>query len=189
MIRPLYVAAFLLLPLVGHAVEISGVNVPPLATVAGQPLVLNGAGVRRTLIFRIYLLALYLPSKTTDARDVLALPGPERISMVLLRDVTAPQLIDALETGIADNHTAAEIEPLRSRLDTLRAVMMAIGSARSGSVITLDYVPGAGTQVALDGSSAGLAIRGDDFYRALLKIWLGDDPADPALKKALLGSS
>jgi hypothetical protein len=189
MIRLLTAAALLLLPFASHALEAAGMNVPPTATVAGQPLVLNGTGVRTRLFFRIYQLALYVPARATHASEVLALPGPERISMVLLRDVTAQQLIEALENGIADNHTPAEIDALRSRLDALRSLMMRIKSARRGSVITLDHVPRAGTHVALDGASVGPPIAGDDFYRGLLRIWLGSNPADSALKKALLGSS
>jgi hypothetical protein len=30
-------------------------------------------------------------------------------------------------------------------------------------------------------------VQGEDFYRALLKVWLGDKPADKGLKKAWLG--
>jgi hypothetical protein len=187
MIRSIALAAWLLLPLTGHAAAVP-VNLPANATVADQPLVLNGAGVRTRLFFRVYVLALYLPHRTSLASEVLALPGPARITMVLLRDVTARQLIEALENGIRDNHTAAELEPLRARLNTLGTVMTGLKSARNGSVITLDYVPGAGTVVGLDGSNTGPPIPGDDFYRALLRIWLGDNAADSTLKKALLGA-
>ena len=65
--------------------------------------------------------------------------------------------------------------------------MGAIGSAERGSVIALDYVPDVGTRVTLNGQPKGEPIDGEDFYRGLLKIWLGDDPVDKSLKKALLG--
>jgi hypothetical protein len=187
MIRSIALAALLLLPLAGHGAAVP-VKLPAHATVGTQLLVLNGAGVRTTLFFKVYVLALYLPSRTSLASEVLALPGPARITMVLLRDVTARQLTEALEDGVGDNHTAAELDKLRGRLNTLSAVMAGIKSARRGSVITLDHVPGAGTVVGLDGTNTGPPIPGDDFYRALLRIWLGDDPADSAVKKALLGA-
>lgn len=189
MIRWIAIAALSLLPLAGRGADVAGVKVPDTANIAGQELVLNGAGLRAKAFFKIYVAALYLPAKKRLAGEVIALPGPKRISMVLQRDITAQQLIDALNEGILDNHTAAEVEKLRSRAEMLSKVMATIGAARSGSIITLDYVPAAGTQVGLDGSTKGAPIPGDDFYRALLKIWLGDDPVDASLKKAMLGGS
>ena len=52
--------------------------------------------------------------------------------------------------------------------------------------ITLDWT-GAGTQLLVQGKPAGRPIEGEDFYRALLRIWLGDKPVQDDLKKALLG--
>jgi hypothetical protein len=170
-----------------HAVEIAGVKVGDQARVGSSELVLNGAGVRTRLIFKVYVGALYLPEKTPDAANILASAGPKRIAMTLLRDLTAKQLVDALEDGLRANHTEAEMSALRSRLDELAATMRAIGSAKEGSVVTLDYLPGSGTRVAVDGAEKGARIAGQDFYAALLKIWLGDKPVDATLKKAMLG--
>ena len=156
-------------------------------TIGAQRLALNGAGLRIKLLFRIYAAGLYLPEKAGSTAAVLAQPGPKRISMILLRDLTAKQLVDGLNEGIRDNHAPAEAEALKPRAERLGAIMTAIGAAKSGSRITLDYVPDAGTRVTLNGKPQGDAIAGDDFYLALLRIWLGDDPVDHTLKKALLG--
>jgi hypothetical protein len=59
--------------------------------------------------------------------------------------------------------------------------------AKKGMAITLDWLPGAGTQMTVDGRYAGAPIAGEDFYRALLRIWLGPKPVQDDLKKALLG--
>jgi len=189
MIRWIAIAAVSLLSLACQGAEVAGVRLPGNTHVGGRELVLNGAGLRTQLFFRIYVAALYLPSRSAVASEVLALPGPTRISMVLLRDLTAQQLIEALNNGIRDNHTPAEVDRLRPRIEMLSKVMTAIAAARKGSVITLDYLPDAGTQVGVDGSSKGAPLPGDDFFRALLRIWLGDDPVDATLKKALLGAS
>jgi hypothetical protein len=39
----------------------------------------------------------------------------------------------------------------------------------------------------VEGKPAGAAIQGEDFYRGLLRIWLGESPVQADLKKALLG--
>ena len=67
--------------------------------------------------------------------------------------------------------------------------MEAVGSAREKSVVTIDFLPDIGVRVAVDGAQRGKNIGGEDFYRALMKIWLGDKPADDSLKAAMLGQS
>jgi hypothetical protein len=186
MIRWLFVLT-LLVPLAGGAAEVAGVKVPETATVGGQELKLNGAALRQRAFFKVYVCALYLPAKQTVAAQALASPGPKRISMAMLRDVTAPQLIEALNDGIRQNHTPAEMDKLKPAIEALNKIMTGIGQAKTGSLVTLDFVPASGTQVTLNGAAQGAPIPGEDFYRALMKIWLGDDPIDAGIKKALLG--
>lgn len=182
----LVVFASFLLSLCGHAAEVAGVKVPDTAQVAGQELVLNGAGLHSKAFVRIYVAALYLPAKATSASGAAGLAGAKRLSLRTLRNITAQQLIDGLNEGIRDNHPASEAEKLKPRMETLAKIMAEIGAARDGSLITLDLIPGAGTQIGLNGQPRGAPIPGEDFYRALLRIWLGDDPVNTALKKALL---
>lgn len=182
----------LLLPLVlgfqlALGAEIEGVRLDESVKVGASELRLNGAGVRKRLIFKVYVGALYLGQKKSGAAEAIALPGPKRVSLTLLRDLGARQLTDALETGIRANHTPGELAPLQQRLDALVALMNAIGSAREKAVITLDFLPESGTRLALDGAARGEPIPGADFYVALLRIWLGDKPVDADLKKAMLG--
>jgi long-chain acyl-CoA synthetase len=65
--------------------------------------------------------------------------------------------------------------------------MQAIGEAKEGSVIALDYVDG-GTRITQDGALRG-NIPGEAFNKALFRIWLGDRPAQADLKKAMLGGT
>ena len=169
------------------AADIEGVKVEERVKVGASELQLNGAGVRTRIIFKVYVGALYLPERKTAAAEVLALNGPKRVSMTLLRDLSARQLSDALESGIRANHSEAELAALKARVDALVAIMNEIGSAKEKAVVTLDFLPEAGTQISLDGVARGKPIPGADFYAALLKIWLGDKPVDASLKKAMLG--
>jgi hypothetical protein len=169
------------------AAEVAGVQVPDRIDLAGTPLVLNGAGIRTRIVFKVYVGALYLAEKKTDAAGVLAAKGAKRVSMALLRDLRAEQLVDALDEGIRANHGDAEVAALKPRMDALAGIMRAIGAAPEKTLVTLDYVPGSGTRVTVNGAPRGESIPGEDFYAALLKIWLGDKPADGSLKKAMLG--
>ena len=169
------------------AAEVAGVKVEDRVRLESSELVLNGAGLRTKYFLSIYVAGLYLPEKKASAVDVLALTGAKRISMRLMRGLSAKQLTDALELGIRANTTTAEREALKGRLGELTDIMNTIHSAKEGDLITLDWLPGAGTRITLNGEHRGGVIAGEDFYRALLRIWLGDEPAQESLKKALLG--
>ena len=172
-----------------QAAEVAGVKLEDKLRLApgGPELVLNGAGIRTRVFFKVYVAGLYLAEKKGATNDVLALPGPKRVSMTLLRDLGAQQLSEALVEGIRNNSSAAEQEALKGRIDELVAVMNAIGEARTGDRIQLDFLPDSGTRVVLNGEPRGKPIPGEDFYRALLRIWLGDKPVDGDLKQGLLG--
>jgi hypothetical protein len=169
------------------AMEVAGIRVDDRIKLESGELVLNGAGLRTKAFFKVYVAGLYLAEKKTSTDEVLALPGAKRVSMRLMRDLSAKQLTDALDEGFRDNTPAAEQESLKTRLADLSATMNALQSAKEGDVIALDWVPGLGTRVVLNGEPRGKAIAGEDFYRALLRIWLGDNPVSGSLKKALLG--
>jgi hypothetical protein len=173
------------------AAEVAGVKLDDKVRIApnAPELVLNGAGVRTRVIVKVYVGALYLPEKKTTATEVLALPGAKRITLAMLRDLTAQQLSEALNEGFAANNAPPEQERYKAQLAELLGIMNGLGQAKKGEVIALDYVPDSGTRVLVNGDPKGKAIPDEGFYRAVLRIWLGDKPADADLKKGLLGQS
>lgn len=190
--KRLLIAAFLVSALTAvQAAEVGGVKLEDKLrlTPTGPELVLNGAGIRTRVFFKVYVGALYLPEKKTAASDVIALAGPKRVAMNMLRDLTAQQLSEGLADGIRNNSSATEQEALKARTDELVAIMNALGEAKKGDVILLDFLPESGTRMVVNGQARGKPIAGDDFYRALLRIWLGEKPVDDDLKKGMLGQA
>jgi hypothetical protein len=180
---------FTALPTAHAAREIGGVRFEDQVMLADQSLVLNGVGMRVKMIIKVYAMGLYVPRRDASPHALLNQTGPKSVRIVLLRNVSAEQLADSMVTGIEDNVSAAERAVLRKRLEALQATMLKAGDAQKGAVIQLDYVPGQGTHITLSGKALGPDIAGEDFYRALLKIWLGDNPSDNSLKRDLLGVS
>jgi hypothetical protein len=166
------------------AAELDGVRLDDSAQVAGKELKLNGAGLSLRLVFKVYAISLYLaePRQTTEA--VLSSEGPRRIAILMLRDVSGE------EFGRAMADSAADSAP--SRLDHgvlqvgLRIAAKARG-LRKGDRLTMDWVPGVGAVIELNQKPLIEPVADRDFYNALLNIWLGARPADPALKTRLLG--
>jgi hypothetical protein len=172
------------------AAEVAGVTLADTESVApgAPPLVLNGAGVRKRLMFQVYAIGLYLPQKKASGAEAIAAPGPKRVAIHMLRDVGADQFTDALVEGMRNNHGDAEMKAFEPRIAQLSAIMAEMKEAKKGMRITLDQAAG-GTQVTVEGKAAGKPIAGEDFYRALLGIWLGDKPVQDDLKRALLGGT
>lgn len=167
-----------------QAVEVGGVKLDDKVGVGGQDLVLNGAGIRTRAIFKVYVASLYLPAKTTTTAAVLE-KGPRRIQMNLLRDLTPDQLVDALVDGLKENNAPAELAAVKAQQDQMVSIMKGFGPVKEKDVVTLDFVDG-GTKIGLNGVAKG-TIPGEPFNKALTKVWLGDSPVQPDLKKAMLG--
>jgi len=152
----------------------------------GIELQLNGAGYRNYLFLDIYQVALYLPRRLEDPRAVLGDDMPRRIRIALLRDISAERDAEFLLGGLEDNNTPAELAAIRPQLDHFLALIRTLGTVPKGSVVLLDYLPRVGTRVWLNQRLLE-TVPGPAFNRAVLKIWLGEQPIQENLKKALLG--
>jgi hypothetical protein len=177
----------LLLALGVQAADIEGVNLADKTQVESRDLVLNGAGLRKRFVFKVYVMGLYLPEKKTDANAAIQAAGPKRVSIHMLRDVGAEQFTEALVDGLRENHSEADFRKLEPQAKQLADIMAEVKEAKKGMAISLDWT-GSETRLLVNGKQAGKAIAGEDFYRALLRIWLGDHPVQNDLKKALLGT-
>ena len=171
------------------ALEVAGVKFDDRARLAGSELAANGAGLRKKAFFKVYAMALYLSEKQNDADGALNGKGPKRVAISLLRDLSAQQFIDALQEGIAQNHSEAEMVALKERIKQFSDAMLSIGEAKAGTSVLIDWLPESGTRLTVDGQVRGREISGDDFYKALLSIWLGHKPVQDDLKQALLGKA
>ena len=168
------------------AVEVAGVKVPEKISIgeSGSQLVLNGAGIRKKLFIKVYVGALYLSSKQNTVAAILNAEGPKQITMhFLYKEVTAKKLVKGWNEGFEGNSTASEVKLLQERINRFNKLFRTV---KKGDVIRLDYSSDQGTQVWINDKLMG-TVEGNDFNRALLKIWLGPKPADGGLKKAWLG--
>ncbi len=170
---------------VALAAEVGGVKLDDKVSMGAQELVLNGAGVRTRVVFKVYVASLYLPQKAADLAGVLS-KSPRRIQLNILRTLSGDQLVDALNEGLAENNTAAELAAVKPQVEALATIMKSFKELKEKDVVTLDFVDGA-TRIGLNGEAKG-NIGGDAFNQALTKVWLGDKPVQADLKKSLLGA-
>ena len=169
------------------AVEVGGYKFDEAVKVNGQDLKLNGAGIRYKVLFKVYAAGLYLPAKKSTTADVIAEPGAKRITLIMLREVGSETMGQAFIDGIKKNSDINERAKIVNQMLTFGNLFGSIPSLNKGDTVTTDWIPGSGTVVSVNGKKLTDPIPDVAFYNALLKIWLGNSPADSKLKAAMLG--
>jgi hypothetical protein len=164
------------------AKEVAGVSLPETTTVDGKTLKLNGTGLRKKVVFKVYVAGLYLETPSRDAAVVISSDQVKRMQLSILRSLSTAQINEAINEGFEKN-SSAQMPALKARLAKLNAM---IPNVEKGDEILLTYVPARGTVVAAKNVEKGV-IEGKDFADALFSVWLGGNPIQEDLKKALLG--
>lgn len=170
-------------------VDLAGVKLEDRDTVAGSPLLLNGAGIRYKAVFKVYAAGLYLGEKAATPEAVLAAKGPKRISITMLRDIDSAELGKLFSRGMEDNMDRSAFSKLIPGVLRMSQVFSDHKKLQAGDNFLVDWVPGTGTVLTIKGKVEGEPFKEAEFYDALLRIWLGPKPADHLLKDALLGKS
>jgi hypothetical protein len=169
--------------------EVGGVKFDNSVQVANTKLQLNGAGVRYKAIFKVYAAGLYLSNKAVTPEAVLAAPGPRLMKIVMLREIDANELGKLFTKGMEQNAPREEFSKSIGGIMQMSDIFSSRKSLKAGEWFAVEWVPGTGTVILVNGQATGQPIKEPEFYSALMKIWLGKAPADSALKDALLGKS
>ncbi len=171
---------------VAHGKECKGVNFPDQAQIEGNTLTLNGLGLRQATVLKVnvYVAALYVVKPSTDADAILAANTPKELILHFMRHVSSTDLNEAWEEGFANN-AKEQVPVLKERIEMLKGWM---ADMQSGQRLTFTHKPGAGIQVDVNGEVKG-TIKGDDFAKTFLSIWLGANPPNAGLKAGLLGGA
>jgi hypothetical protein len=169
--------------------RIEGVAFDDTARIAGQDLRLNGVGVRAVAWLKGYAAGLYLTSRATTAESVVATPGAKRLRLVMLQSVSAEEFVKAIVGGLPKNTPPDVLPTLADREMAFQQSIRSVGQVRKGDVADLDFVPGRGLVFTYNAKARGEPIPGEDFYDAVLGIFIGARPVDKALKAGLLGQA
>jgi hypothetical protein len=180
------VIALLLFVFPAHAREIDGVAVPETLTLAGEKatLALNGAGLRTRYLARVYVVGLYLAQPASQAEAVFDSKAARVIGIHMRRDTDSEQIATAFLNSVAKNHDRTEMQALQDRLSQFKLMMP---DMKRNDVLRLEFTASGETRVVFNNQPKG-TLKGADFQRALLRIWLGGKPVDADLKRTLLGA-
>jgi len=171
---------------IAHGKECKGVNFPDQVQVDGSSLTLNGLGLRQATAFKVnvYVAALYVAKTSADANALLGSNMPSELVLQFVRNVGADDLRKGWTEGFEKN-SKGELPALKDRIAMLNGWM---ADVKTGEKLTFTNKPGAGVTVNVNGAVKG-TIKGDDFAKAFLAIWLGADPPNPEIKAGMLGGA
>jgi hypothetical protein len=173
----------MLLSVPATAAEIAGVEFAERVSAGDAKLRLHGlALLRYRILFKGYVAALYLEEGMPADRALDDVP--RRLEIEYFWGIPAKGFARATVDGIARNVDAATLAALRGPIERFNGFY---ADVRPGDRYALTYVPGMGTELAMNGESRG-NVEGADFSSALFSIWLGQEPFDDSLKAQLLGT-
>lgn len=178
---PALVAALLAAPALAR--ELSGVSMPDAMTLGEKSVKLNGMGIRKKAIFKVYVAGLYLEAPSKDAAAILAADAPRLIRMHYVRDVDKGKITEAFREGFENN--AKELSAKQK--GPIDRMIAAVPDLKDGQTMSFAYVPGKGTTLSCDGKDL-FSAEGKEFADAVFLLWLGPKPPSEDLKKGLLGN-
>ncbi len=165
-----------------HAGSLAGVTLPDTVQVGGTTLVLNGLGLRKKFVVKVYVAGLYLDQKSSDPSAIIKADAPKRIVMQFLHGASKNQMADAFDESFNNNAPDAK-KTMKADIDRL---LGALEPVKEGDQMVFTYVPGTGTTLAINGKDK-LTIAAPAFGPVLFSVWLGPKPPNEDLKKGILG--
>ena len=171
-------------PMAAASVQVGGAVFAPFVEIQNKRLPLYGYGLLKVMVFiKAYAGALYLGDPAM-AGDVLG-PVAKRLELEYFHAIKKEDFAQATRSKIADNTDEKQAAQLQSRIDRLAAMYRDVSP---GDRYALTFIPGTGTELALNGQTLGV-IAGEDFARAVFAIWLGSNPIDRGFRDTLLRKS
>lgn len=136
-------------------------------------------------IFKVYDMTLYPPRKVRTVEEALQLNGPARIQFVALRDLPGADLGLPFIRGLKNNATLEQMQRYTLTSNRLIEIFSGRSKVAPGETFAMEFVPGQGTTFFIHGVQQGDPVGDDEYFGLILRIRLGDAPADRKLKVSL----
>lgn len=177
-------ALLLVLMLSGNAlaVEVAGVKIEPSVAVDNTVLKLNGSGIRKKFFVKVYIGSLYATKRLSSAAEALQDKGDKLIRMNFLHSkVEKEKITGAFSEGFANNSP-----DIAGSAEVKKFLALFTADFIRGDVVDLSLGANGTVTVTHNGKLLG-TVASNRLAAAVLAIYLGDKPADDALKSGMLG--
>jgi hypothetical protein len=164
------------------AAQVEDVVFPERYTASDVDLKIRGTGLLRYMIFiKAYVGGLYLPEDVSSDKALSEVP--KRLEVEYFHAIKGEDFGAATRSMIAKNVDEATFRRLEPKIALHNSMYEDV---KPGDRYSLTYIPGKGTELALNGEPKG-TVEGSEFAAALFSIWLGNKPIDDSFKKQILG--
>lgn len=164
--------------------KIEGKVFPNTLTTDKGELVLNGGGVREKMWIDVYVGALYLTAKSSNAAEIVSADKPMAVRLhIVSSKVNSTNMSEAVNEGFVTS-TGGNTGPLKDKIDSFIKVFSE--PIKVDDIFKLVYLPDEGVKIYKNETYKS-TVSGLDFKKALFGIWLGSKPVDSDLKEDMLG--
>ena len=181
------VATLLCLHAGAATIEVGGIKVEDSIAIYNNTLLLNGAGAVSNGKTPLYSARIYAKQKFTSVDQLFTTPGPKRLVITAMREIDTGPIVKQLNRNVeavADKNDMARLVP---GLMALGKIFGNYKTLKTGESLIFDWTPYSGLVLYLDSKLLGEPFKDPEFFRAAMSIWMGEPPADAALRNALLG--
>ena len=169
-------------PMVAAASDIDNIKFETGFQTSETELELKGVGLLRYLgLIKAYAGAFYL-EEGIPVDEALS-DNAKRIEVEYFRPFKGKDFGPATIKMMEKNVDKEIIAKLRAQIDYHNSLYEDI---KPGDRYALTYIPGKGTELALNGEPKGI-VEGSEFASALFSIWIGSRPIDESFKRQILG--
>ena len=167
--------------------DVGGVKVEDTLTIYNNTLLLNGAGLVSNGKAPMYVAQIYAKQKFKTLNELFAVPGPKRLVLTAVKEVDTGPIVKMFNRSVDETAGKSDRAKLIPSLMSIGEVFKTNRVLKPGDVMTLDWVPISGLVIYLGGKLQGQPCRDAELFKAFMGVWMGESPADPKVKDALLG--
>lgn len=146
-------------------------------------MALTGSAVRKKLFFQVYAIGSYVEKGASirSAEQLAAADVPKQLHLIMLRNVSGPDMAEAFEAITRKNYPAPMFaEEIKAFSNLLRA-----RTASTGDHFFLTHIPKVGLEVKHLGKEA-VVIRNPQFSQAVWDNYLGKTNVGEDVKRGLI---
>ena len=165
-----------------YGAVIEGVNFDNSVIINEKKATLRGTALLRYMIFiKAYVTAFYL-HENFSKKDALG-NVERRIVIHYFHAISADDFAEATTEMIEKNVSPDRFSVLQPQIRQLNDFYKDV---EPGDEYTATYIPGIGTEMALNGKALGV-VPGEEYSAAFFSIWIGKNPVDKGFRNQLLG--
>lgn len=164
--------------------NVEGWNLADRIQVGDSELKLRGAGARKALFFKPYIVALYSVSPYSDPQEVIDSGEARCVRLIVNSDmVNGTMLVRGFRDGL-DRTTFGRSDRLKPQFTTLFEKFPELHIMR-GNVVDMAWKPSEGMHIYFEDELI-FSSADPDFYKAMFGIWFSSKFPDEKLQRSLL---